>query len=123
MIEMMDGFPENVLAIRAKGRVDAEDYRQTLIPEVARRVKSHGALRLLYQLGPEFEGMTPGAMWADAALGIHHWGDFGRIAVVTDVEWIANAVRLFAPLFRHPVRVFRNAELEEAKGWIMQSGA
>jgi len=28
-----------------------------------------------------------------------HWGDFGRMAVVTDVDWTANAVRLFAPLF------------------------
>jgi hypothetical protein len=29
-------------------------------------------------------------------------------------------VRLFAPLFHHPVRAFANAELDEARRWIMQ---
>jgi hypothetical protein len=120
MIELMDGFPEDVLAIRAKGHVDARDYRETLVPEALRRIELHRALRLLYQLGPEFEGMTAGAMWADATLGLAHWGDFGRIAVVTDVAWIANAARLFAPFLRPPLRVFGNAALDEARRWIVQ---
>ena len=123
MFEVMEGFPEEVLAVRGTGRIGVDDYRDMLIPEVVRRIEQHRSLRLLLYLGPEFKGMTPGAMWADAKLGVSHWGDFGRMAVVTDVEWITNAVRLFAPLFHHPVRAFRNAQLEEAKRWIVQSDA
>ncbi len=67
--------------------------------------------------------MAPGAIWADTKLGLRHWGDFGRMAVVTDTKWIVNAVRLFAPLFHHPVRVFPNEHLEDAKRWIVQTGA
>ena len=63
-----------------------------------------------------------GAVWADTKLGLAHWGDFGRMAVVTDVEWITNAVRLFAPLFHHPVRAFSTAEFDAARGWILQTG-
>ena len=120
MFEVMHGFPDDVLAIRGTGRISAEDYRDTLIPEALRRIKQHGSLRMLCYLGPEFEGMTPGAIWADTKLGVQHWGDFGRLAVVTDVEWITNAVRLFAPFFHHPVRAFSNVDLDEARRWILQ---
>jgi len=123
MLEIMKDLPEAILAVRGKERVSAEDYRDTLIPEALRRIKQHGSLRLLCYLGPEFEGMTPGAIWADTKLGLTHWGDFGRMAVVTDVEWIADAVRLFAPLFHHPIRVFSNADLDAARTWIVQRGS
>jgi stage II sporulation SpoAA-like protein len=113
MFEIMQGFPDDVLAVGGKGRISAEDYRDTLIPEALRRIKHHGSLRLLCYLGPEFEGATPGAIWADTKLALTHWGDFGRIAVVTDVKWLVNAVDLFAPLFHYPVRVFPKDRLEE----------
>jgi len=123
MIEVLKDFPDDVLAVRASGRLSAGDYRETLIPEVERRVERHGSLRMLFQLGPQFDGVTPGAMWSDATLGIRHWSDFGRIAVVTDSDWIVNAVRLFAPFFRHAVKVYPNSRIEEARGWILQPEA
>ncbi len=97
-----------------------EDYHRTLIPEAERRIERHKALRVLLILGAEFEGMTPAAMWADAKLGLRYWADFGRVAVVTDVDWVEKAVRLFAPLFHHPVRVFPNSALDAAERWIVQ---
>jgi hypothetical protein len=121
MLEIMKGFPETILAVRGTGRVSAEDYRDTLIPEALRRIRQHGSLRLLCELGPQFEGMTPGAIWADTKLGLTHWGDFGRMAIVTDVQWIKDAVSLFAPFFHHPVRVFPNAESDAARTWISQN--
>jgi hypothetical protein len=121
MLEVMAGFPADVLAVRGSGRISADDYRKTLVPEVLRHVERHRSLRLLLWLGTAVEGMTPGAMWEDTKLGLRHWGDFGRIAVVTDIDWIGNAVRLFAPLFHHPVRLFPNRELDEAKRWIEEA--
>jgi hypothetical protein len=47
MFEIVPGFPEDVLAVRGRGRVSAEDYRDTLIPEALRRIKQHRSLRLL----------------------------------------------------------------------------
>jgi SpoIIAA-like len=122
MFEILSDFPENVLAVRGTGRITAEDYRDTLTPEALRRIERHGSLRLFCQLGPEFEGVTAGALWADTKLGLRHWGDFGRMAVVTDVGWIADAVRLFAPFFHHPARVFANADLAQAERWIAEPG-
>jgi len=121
MLEVMEGFPVDVLAVRGSGRISAGDYRDVLVPEVLRHIERHRSMRLLFWLGTAVEGMTPGATWEDTKLGLRHWGDFGRIAVVTDIEWIVNGVRLFAPLFHHPVRVFPNRELDEAKRWIAKA--
>jgi stage II sporulation SpoAA-like protein len=118
MFELIEDLPDDVLGISAVGHVDAQDYRDTLIPEALRRIERHRSLRVLYYLGPRFEGMTSSALWADMKLGVRHWGDFGRMAIVTDVDWIMRAVKLFAPLFHHPVRVFSNSELQKAKVWI-----
>lgn len=123
MIEVLDGFPDDVLAVRASGRVSASDYRETLVPEALLHVEHHGSLRMLFLVDADFEGMAPVGMWADARLGVRHWGEFGRVAVVTDLEWIATAARLFRPLFRHSVRPFPMASLEEAARWVSQHAA
>lgn len=120
MLKLLEGYPDNVLAVIADGEVTAEDYKDVLAPEVARRIKTQGTLRMLYQFGPGFQGLTLGADWQDMKLGIESWSHFDRLAVVTDVAWISNSVVLFAPFFRHPLRMFANAEIAEAKTWILE---
>jgi nanoRNase/pAp phosphatase (c-di-AMP/oligoRNAs hydrolase) len=119
MIEILKGYPEDVLAVAGKGKVTAEDYRDILIPEANRRIATHGTICLFCHLGPDFDGLTAGAAGADLKLGISRWNQIGRMAVVTDVTWITDAVRLFAPIFHHPVRTFPNRELETARSWII----
>jgi hypothetical protein len=41
-----------------------------------------------------------------------------RSAIVTDIEWMARATRLFSWLIPGEARVFRMAELDEAKAWV-----
>jgi hypothetical protein len=119
MIEIVEGTPEGVLEIRAVGEVTGEDYERVLVPAVERQ-KRRGRIRLLYRLGPEFEGYTAAAMWDDAKLGMQNLAAFERVAVVSDVAWVAGAVRAFAFAIPCPVRVFANHELAEARAWIAE---
>lgn len=73
---------------------------------------------MLYQLTPEFTGFTTGAMWDDASVGVGNWRAWERIAVVTDVQWVAHATRMFAFLMPGLVKVFSNDEREVAIEWI-----
>ena len=123
MLKVLPDFPENVLGVVASGMVTAEDYRDTLAPAVRTKLERHKPLAFYYEFGPGFVGMRPGALWEDAKLGVDHWGDWGRIAIVTDIGWIAESARLFAPMLRQPVRVFHNAEWEEGRRWVAQSSA
>jgi hypothetical protein len=120
MLKLPQGFPDDVLAVEGVGLVSAEDYRTVLVPEALEKMKTHKYLRLFCHLGKNFTGITPGAMWEDTKIGIGHWGAWGRMAVVTDVAWLADAVKLFAPLFHHPMRVFANAQYDEARAWIVE---
>ncbi|SOB93083.1 SpoIIAA-like protein [Rhodobacter sp. JA431] len=115
---LLDGFPADVLAVEAHGRIDHDAYVEDLIPAVEERLAAAGRLKLLYALGADFEGFTAGAMFEDGKVGLLHLADFARIAVVSDVAWISAGVRLFAPLIRCPVRTFPRAEMAEARVWI-----
>ncbi|WP_127902645.1 STAS/SEC14 domain-containing protein [Solirhodobacter olei] len=117
-LTILTGFPADVLAVEARGHVGRSDYEEVLIPAVRDRVKAEGRLKMLYKIGPGFEGFSAGAAWDDAKLGFLHMGDFARIAVVADIDWIRMGVKLMAPLMACPVHVFHLAEIEAAKDWI-----
>ncbi|MBC8242367.1 MAG: STAS/SEC14 domain-containing protein [Alphaproteobacteria bacterium] len=117
-LELIEGLPADVVALEARGILTSQDYQNTLTPLIKERLKSHDKLKLLCVLGKEFEAISGGALWDDARLGIVHYFDFSRIAIVSDIGWIRNSVKLFAPLMAAHVHVFREAELEEAKSWI-----
>ncbi|WP_102225569.1 SpoIIAA family protein [Acidimangrovimonas sediminis] len=116
--EILAGFPADVVAIEARGKITRADYEEVLIPAIARVVAAEGRAKLLYVLGEGFEGLTAGAAWDDAKLGILHMGEFAKVAVVTDVEWIRLGVKMFAPMLRPPVHLFHLSEMEAARSWI-----
>ncbi len=120
MIEVQDDYPDTVLAVEGIGTITADDYREVLVPEAERRIAAHGTIRLLCHLGARYTGLTAGAAWADTRLGIAHWHGFERIAIVTDTGWIRDSIRLFAPLFRYPVKAFANKEFAAARQWIVE---
>jgi len=123
MLVVLSDFPGNVLAVSASGEVTAKDYREVLVPAALAKLKANKHLNFYYRLGSDYSSFSAGAIWEDAKIGIAHWNGWGRIAVVTDVKWIADAVRLFTPLFHHPVRIFGNAEEHTARAWIVEKGA
>ncbi len=118
MIKLLSDLPENVLGFEASGKVSGKDYETVLIPAVEAKLKTHPKIRLLYHLGSEFESYDLDAMWDDAKVGIEHWTDWEKIAVVTDTKWIHNGVKVFGFAIPGEVRVFADDELSNAKEWV-----
>jgi len=118
MMKLDSSLPDYVVGVSASGEVDAKDYETVLMPALDSALKRHNRIRVIYQLTPEFTGFTSGAMWDDSKLGIAHWKAWERIAVVTDIAWIAHATRMFAFIMPGMVKVFSNAELAQARKWI-----
>ena len=118
MFEPIEGFADQVVAVRGTGLVTAGDYRTVLEPLIARAAAGGRKARLLMELGEGFEGFDTSAMLADSALGIGHLGTFERIAVVTDAEWLRRAIHIFGGLIPGEVRLFRVAEGSAARAWI-----
>ncbi|HEX4028040.1 MAG TPA: STAS/SEC14 domain-containing protein [Rhizomicrobium sp.] len=121
MFQILSGFPDDVLAISAKGKISPADYEKVLIPVVDERIRRHKPLKLFFHMGPDFEGMELGAMVKDARLGIGHWRDWGAIAVVTDAGPWRDVIGFFGLMFHQPVRLFFEADYDKAKAWITES--
>lgn len=107
-----------MLAISGEGDVTADDFRAVVWPAIEARLKTHEQLSLYYQLGPQFTGMSLGGMWEDTKLDLAHWNVWRRIALISDVPWIAKGMGLIVPLLHHRVRFFANAEADAARAWL-----
>ncbi len=118
MIELLSGFPDNVLACVCSGRVTRADYDQVLVPAVEKALKTQSRLRFYYETAPDFSGLEPGAMWEDFKIGVEHLTRWERVALVTDVDWIKHTVRLFSFLMPGRTRVFASSEAADARAWI-----
>ena len=72
-------------------------------------------------VGEDFSGFEAAALWDDTKLGLKHLGGWERMAVVSDVEWIRAAIKIFGLAIPGHVRVFHDRELGEARRWISES--
>ncbi len=118
MFQLIDGLPAGVVGVRATGAVTKEDYATVLDPAVEAAARSGDPLRILFVVGPEFEKYTAGGILADTEEYGKLWEFCGRMAVVTDVWWIRDAVGLFRHALRGELRLYAYADLDDARAWI-----
>jgi len=118
MLEPIPNLPGNVAGFTAHGRVTGEDYEKVLIPIVEAKLQEHSKIRLIYHLGESVSGVDAAAMWDDAKVGIKHLSSWEKIAIVTDIDWIRNAVRLFGFAMPGSVKTFRASDLQTAIDWV-----
>jgi hypothetical protein len=122
MIEALPGFREGILAFQCGGKVTRRDYETVLIPAIERTLSDHARARLYYEIAADFAGFDAGAILEDIKVGIEHPNRWERIAVVSDVRWMRDAVRAFAFLLPGQVRSFRLAERPAGQAWINEDG-
>jgi hypothetical protein len=120
MIEKIPNLPDNTLGFTAKGTVTANDYESVIIPAVEELFSRKGKVRFLYHLGEDVKGFESAAMWDDTKLGLKHLQGWERMAIVSDIEWIRAAIKIFGLVIPGHVRVFHNNELAEATRWISE---
>jgi hypothetical protein len=116
VIERIDDVPAGVVGLRARGEVTSEDYRDVLVPLLEEALAKGGA-RLLYVMD---EGTTfkAGALFADAKFGLGHLKGWERLAVVSDADWLENAIKAFGWMMPGEVKVFDDDDLDDAKRWL-----
>lgn len=95
---VMEDLPADVVGIDARGLISSGDYRDTLEPLVADKLKQHDKLKMLIVAGPYFDGYSAGALWDDTRFGFSHLTTFSKLALVTDHEWLRQAAKLFGSL-------------------------
>jgi hypothetical protein len=110
--------PHGVHGLDAQGVVTSDDYAQVFAPLVDRLRRDGQRLRLLYQFGPSFTRLTPGALWADSKLGFRYLPLLDGCALVSDIAWIREPARGIAAWMPCPMRVYANEQRDEAATWL-----
>jgi hypothetical protein len=118
MIEALKDFPGNVVAVACEGHVTRRDYETVLVPTVEAALSKHKKIRLYYQIGADFKGIDPGAVWEDFKVAMEHILRWERVAVVTDVEWIRHTMKAFSFLTPAEMKSYPISDAAKARAWV-----
>jgi hypothetical protein len=70
VIKEMNDLPAGVIGFEASGKLQAEDYRDVVLPAFERATQT-GEVRFVMVMG-DFGGMSGGALWQDLKMGVEH---------------------------------------------------
>lgn len=118
MIQILNDVPDNIVAFKAIGEVDKNDYEKTLIPAVDAHVKKHGKINFLLILDTSLKNFTIGALLKDLGLGLKHFTKWHKMAIVSESEAINNFTDAFSYVSPGEAKGFTHAEIDEAKIWV-----
>ncbi len=120
MLTMIEGLPDHVIGIRINDKLRAEDYEKQLIPLVNEKLGNHPKLDLLCCIEGEWKGMEAGAVWQDLRLGLGRIGHWARMAIVSDIKWLENAIKLFRVFSPGELRHFDSGDYAAAREWVCE---
>jgi hypothetical protein len=121
MFERIPGVPDGVDAFRVVGTLTREDYEKTVEPLLDEAHRQGRRLRLLVQMGAEYEGFTAGAVMGKTDTWLRFPSLMRMIdgyAVVSDVRWIREWIHVVGFLMPFPLRVFGVDERDDAVAWL-----
>ena len=116
MMKELTDVPAGVIGFEATGKLQAEDYRDVLLPAIEKAASEGGELRIVIVID-QFDGITGGALWQDLKMGVSHMRGWKRIALVTDIEWMVHMTAMFGWMTPGEVKHFSIAERGDAIAW------
>src|SRR3954453_15405859 len=115
MLRRMTDVPVGTIGFEAVGDVEDDDWEDTVEPVLPREMAAGRKLRRLY---PAKGDVDDDAMKADLGFRARHASSFERVAVVSDEDWLAPALRVLSFLVPGKGKGFRTRQLETAKAWL-----
>lgn len=118
MLRRMTDMPPGTIGFEAIGEVEDDDWEETVEPVLRQEIAAGRKVRLLYQFGADARDVEGDAMTADAGFRARHATSFGRVAVVSDEDWLRPAVRALSFMLPGSAKAFHIRDLEAAKAWL-----
>jgi SpoIIAA-like len=127
MVERAEGLPAGVLGFRLSGKLSRDEYQDELMQPIYAALERGEQLNLYFVFADDFSGLDAGALWEDVKaageIGLKHRSAWGRMALVTDKDWIRHGVSAFGWLSPGELRVFTLEEQTAARSWVASPAA
>jgi hypothetical protein len=121
MLSIIPDLPAHVTGIRATGKVTKYDFEQVLIPAINDLVKRTGKINYLLLLETPISNFTLGAWIDDAIVGLKHFTQWHKIAIVTDQKGVEKFSDIFGYIVPGESKGFKLSELGAAKKWVSEN--
>ena len=118
MFKVMENLPDHVIGIEVSEKVTAADYDEVLTPLITDRLSRHDRLDFICVFTDDWDGFESSAIWKDLQTGLGNFSAWGRLAVVSDSDWIENSVNFMGFMWPGHLRHFDDDELDQAKDWV-----
>ena len=119
MFEILPQTTGALLAIKASGKLSADDYEKVLLPKLNELFKVHKKLDMLVQFDEDFACWdSPRAAWDDAKIGLEHPNDFNKIALVGAPQWVEWGMKLYSLFVKGKLRSFPAGQESDAFVWL-----
>ena len=116
MIEQLNSPKPTILGFKLSGKLHDADY-QHFTPAIDAAVQAHGKIRLL-ALFEDFHGWDVHAAWDDLKMGLKHYSDIERIAIIGDKAWEKWMTIICKPFTKATIHYFDAAQLADAWAWV-----
>jgi hypothetical protein len=125
VVEQLEGMPAGVLGFRASQRIGRDEYRESLLKPIHAALDRGEKLNLVFEFADDFHGLDLGGLWEDVkaagSIGLGKRSSWGRMALVTDKDWIRHGVSGFGWLSPGELKLFEPGELDAAVAWVAGS--
>lgn len=118
MIEVIPGFPPNVAAFNATGKITGRDYDEIINPLVKKIYDECGKINYLLVIKTSLENYNFEAWLKDAILGFVYFTEWKKIGIVSNKRSIKNFTDIFGKLLPGCTKGFMMEDLNTAKEWI-----
>ena len=115
MIKSLDDLPEGVIGFETSGKLEAQDYRDVLIPAIEGAAQ-RGKVRVVVIID-DFGGLSGGALWEDLKLAAGHFRSLHRFALITDHDWMRHFVTAFGWMIPGEIKHFPMTDRAAAVQW------
>lgn len=120
MIKQIEGLSENILGFEFSGEVTANDYEKVAFPAIEKRLKLKSKIRIICHFTDKTK-ISLGAMWDDTLVGIKHYFNWEKIALVSDIDWLNHTFKAMGFLMPGHLRIYSNSEIEKAIEWLKEN--
>lgn len=116
MIDIIPTDADNVIGCKIVAKINTEDIER-LANYIEDKLLKNKQLRIYVEV-TKLEGISLDALFKDLKLGIKHFNDFDKKAVVTNKEWMKRVAVIADKIFPNiEVRCFSFEEKEKALEW------
>lgn len=110
---------DNLINVAVLGEFTLADYRE-FEEHVLHKLKFDGKVNLLFDFR-DMINYTLDVAWEEIKFSREHARDFGKIAVVTDNQWMTWSAWISNLFVETDIRVFQ--DYDEARQWVTEESA